>query len=37
MDLDEPVEHTLLAVFTVSPIKENYGLWNPITPEITVP
>lgn len=32
-----PVEHTLLVVFTVSPINENYGLCAPITPAMTLP
>jgi hypothetical protein len=31
------VLQTLLVVFTVSPIKENYGLYTPITPAITLP
>ena len=31
------VEQTLLVVLTVSPISENYGLWTPITPAITLP
>ena len=32
-----PVVHTLLVVLIVSPIKENYGLWYPITPIIHFP
>lgn len=31
------VLHTLLVVLTVSPINENYGLWSPMTPAITLP
>ena len=31
------VEVTLLVVFIVSPISENCGLWNPITPAMTGP
>lgn len=31
------LEHTRLAVLTVSPIRLNYGLCAPITPAITLP
>jgi hypothetical protein len=37
MNPSSQLEHTLLEVFTVSPIKENYGLWYPITPDRTGP